>query len=72
MRDLGFFLIAAGVIAVIAGVLLISGAGNWLGRLPGDLRWEGKNFQVFAPIGTSILLSLGLTAVLWLLRLFQR
>jgi len=68
MRELGFFLIAAGVISVIAGILFVSGAGNWLGRLPGDFRWEGKHFQVFAPIGTSIVVSLVLTAILWLLR----
>ena len=68
MRDLGFFLIAAGVISVIAGILLVSGAGNWLGRLPGDFRWEGKHFQVFAPIGTCILLSVVLTVILRLLR----
>ena len=68
MRELGFFLIAAGVISVIAGILFVSGAGNWIGRLPGDFRWEGKNFQVFAPIGTSIVVSLVLTAILWLLR----
>jgi len=68
MRDLGFLLIAAGVLSLIAGLLIVSGAGSWMGRLPGDFRWEGKNFQVFAPIGTSIVVSLVLTGILWLLR----
>ena len=37
------------------------------GRLPGDLAWGKGNVRVFLPCGTSILLSILLTAVLWFL-----
>lgn len=42
------------------------------GRLPGDLAWGKGNVRVFLPCGTSILLSLLLTLVLWLLGRFGR
>lgn len=38
-----------------------------LGRLPGDLSYRGRNVTVFAPIGTSLLISALLTFVLWLI-----
>ncbi len=58
------------LIALLGGLLLLAGkAGVPLGRLPGDLSFRGKNFILFAPIGSMILLSLVLTI---LLNLFVR
>jgi hypothetical protein len=37
-----------------------------LGRLPGDIRWEGKNSVFYFPITTSLLLSILFSALLWL------
>jgi hypothetical protein len=37
-----------------------------LGRLPGDIRWEGKNGSFYFPITTSLLLSVIFSALLWL------
>lgn len=36
------------------------------GRLPGDIRWEGKNGSFYFPITTSLLLSAIFSALLWL------
>ena len=60
-------LIIAGVILVLTGVLwpFISRLG--LGRLPGDIVWHRGNTTVYVPIVTSILLSVVLSAVLWLI-----
>jgi hypothetical protein len=45
----------------------------WLGRLPGDIRYQGENISCFIPIVTSILLSIILTVVLNLIiRLLNR
>jgi hypothetical protein len=37
-----------------------------LGRLPGDLRIERPNLRVYVPITTSIVVSLALSALFWL------
>ncbi len=51
------------------GVLLqVSGRIPWLGRLPGDIVIRRENFSFYFPITTSILISIVITVVLWLLR----
>ena len=69
MQDLGRTLIFFGVVIVIVGaVLYFSGRANLpIGRLPGDITYRKGNFTFFAPLGTSILLSIILSLVLWLL-----
>lgn len=60
-------LIGIGLALVVVGLLVI-GAGRMgvpLGRLPGDVSYRGRHVTVFAPIGTSIVLSVILTLVLW-------
>jgi len=38
-----------------------------LGRLPGDIVIERENFRLYLPLGTSILISVVLSLVLWLI-----
>jgi hypothetical protein len=45
---------------------------GWFGRLPGDIRVEKPGFQFYAPLMTSLVLSIGLTLVLWLFNRFFR
>jgi hypothetical protein len=55
------------------GLLLLLGrTGIPLGRLPGDISYRGKNFSVYVPLGTSILLSVLLSVVFYLLSRFRR
>ena len=63
---MGRFLIIVGL--VIAGLGLLISMGLPLGRLPGDLSWRRGNFTFYFPIVTSILLSLLVSWLLWLLR----
>jgi len=42
----------------------------WLGRLPGDIRWEGEHGDFYFPIVTCLLLSLLLSVVLWVVQQF--
>jgi len=69
MNGLGRALIGIGLlIAAVGGVVLLLGrTGLPLGRLPGDLAWRGKHGTVYFPLGTSILLSVALSLVFWLL-----
>jgi hypothetical protein len=53
-------------------LLLAARIGLPLGRLPGDISYRGKNFAVFAPLGTSILISLLLSVVFYLISRFRR
>ncbi len=66
--SLGKMLIIIGVVIVLVGAVLLLGPKiPWLGRLPGDFSYKGKNFTFYFPLGTSILISIVLTLVLWLI-----
>jgi hypothetical protein len=68
IQHLGKFLIITGmVIVVLGGLLLLSGKVPWLGRLPGDIFIQKRNFTFYFPLATSIILSLIITVILWLL-----
>ena len=68
LDSLGRMLLLAGlVLAGFGGLLLLAGNIPWLGRLPGDISFERGNFRFYAPIVTSLLLSVVLTVVLNLL-----
>lgn len=69
LQPLGRLLIVAGLVLAGLGLLLtLAGKIPGLGRLPGDIVWERGNVRVYLPFATSLLLSLILTGVLWLLR----
>ena len=68
LHGLGKLLILFGCMLTLIGVLvLFVGKLPWLGRLPGDILIERKNFSFYFPLATSILISLVLSAVVWLL-----
>lgn len=73
MSELGKALLGIGFILVAIGALLMLGAriGLPLGRLPGDIAYKGKSVSVFAPLGTCLLISGLLSAVLYLLSRFR-
>jgi Protein of unknown function (DUF2905) len=69
VTDLGKLLIVLGAILLLAGVVLflLGRTGLPLGRLPGDLVYRGKNTTFYFPLATSILLSIVLTVVLYVI-----
>ena len=64
MGQLGRALLLFGAVLVLVGGALLLAEKLGLGRLPGDIVVERKGFRLYAPVATSILLSLILTAVL--------
>jgi hypothetical protein len=74
MNELGKALVGIGLLLAVVGVVLILAArfGLPLGRLPGDVAWRGKNVSIFVPLGTSILVSVLLSAILFLLSRLRR
>lgn len=72
MPQLGKTLIIIGLIIVIAGIIVYF-TGNklgWFGNLPGDIRIEKENMKFFFPITTMIILSIVVSALLWIIRKF--
>jgi DUF2905 family protein len=68
MSELGRALIVLGVVIAAVGLLLVLfGRLPWLGRLPGDIAIQRGNWSFYFPLGTSILLSIVLTLLLWLI-----
>ena len=69
MRDLGKFIIILGLITTLVGFAFWSGLmPRWLGRLPGDIRIEGKHSEFYFPIVTCIIISILLSLLFSLFR----
>jgi hypothetical protein len=67
MENIGKLLIVTGiVIAVVGALLMFSGRISWLGRLPGDIVVQKKNFTIYFPVVTCILISIVFTIIFWL------
>lgn len=69
-RSTGLMVIVIGAAAIILGLLIYPGALSWFGRLPGDIRYESERTRVFVPITSMLILSLGLSLILYFLRRF--
>lgn len=66
--NFGKILIVLGLVIVVVGLVFIFGTKiPWLGRLPGDITWKGKNFTFYFPLATSILVSIVLTVIFYLI-----
>jgi hypothetical protein len=67
VQELGKSLIIFGVvIAIVGAVLYFSGRANLpIGRLPGDITYSKGNFTFYAPLATSIVLSIILSLILY-------
>ncbi|CAN5209292.1 hypothetical protein BH18CHL2_BH18CHL2_05050 [soil metagenome] len=61
---LPLLLVVAGVVVLLVGLAISRRAPLGLGRLPGDVRGRRGPVTFYAPLGTSLLLSLLLTVVL--------
>jgi hypothetical protein len=60
-------LIFGAIFVVVGGLLLLAGRLSWSGRLPGDIVIQRKNFIFYFPLATSILVSILLSLVFWLI-----
>jgi hypothetical protein len=74
MIQIGKALIGLGLLLAVTGAaLMIAGRLGWpLGRLPGDFAYRSKNVSVFFPLGTSILISIVLSILIYLISRFRR
>ena len=64
MDDLGRALLITGVVIATFGLaLMLADRLPLIGKLPGDIAIRGDGWVVYAPIATSIIVSLALTAL---------
>lgn len=80
----GKLLIAAGCGLVVVGLLFVlsdrilglggwfGGWFGWVGKLPGDVSIKRDHFVIYVPLGTSLMLSIGLSLLFYLLSWFFR
>jgi hypothetical protein len=74
LRELGRVLLVLGVVLIGVGALLVFGAKLpfRLGRLPGDIVYQGRNTTFYFPIVTCLIVSLALTLFFWIVNIFRR
>jgi hypothetical protein len=74
MNDFGRMLVGLGLLLLTLGglTLLLGKIGLPFGRLPGDIVYRGKNTSFYFPLASSILLSIVLSLVFYLLSRFRR
>ena len=71
-QQIGRWLILAGVIIALLGILVMVLGRVGLFKLPGDLEFGSKNWRIYFSIASCILISIILTLVLWLIGYFRR
>jgi hypothetical protein len=77
MREVGRMMVLAGAALAAAGALVWlagrrGGLPLRLGRLPGDIAYQGKHGSFYFPVVTCILLSVVLTLILWLVQWLKK
>ena len=66
MTNAGKMLVVIGLLVAVAGVVVWGLGRAGFRGLPGDVRYEGSSVRVYFPIVTCIVLSIILTALMWL------
>lgn len=71
-QQTGKYLLIAGLIIVVAGILIyfFHDYFKWIGRLPGDIRVEKENFRLYFPLTTMIIFSLAITIIIQIFKRF--
>ncbi len=69
-QETGKYIIIAGLIILLAGILIyfFNDQFKWFGNLPGDIKIKSKNFRLYFPIVTMIILSIAITIIINILR----
>lgn len=72
MQHPAWILILVGLVTIAIGAAwLLAPSISWFGKLPGDIRIEDENVTFYFPVVTCIVISLLLTAIIWLARYFS-
>jgi hypothetical protein len=74
MFEMGKLLFGMGIALVVIGgiIMLLGRSGVPIGRLPGDILYKGKNTTFYFPLASSILISIVLSLLLFLIGRMRR
>ena len=73
MQSLGKYLIVFGAVILIAGIILTFVPKlNFFGKLPGDISIKKENYSFYFPVVTSIVISILLTLIFWIINYFSK
>jgi hypothetical protein len=68
----GKVLLLIGLVIAAVGLIFILLGRLGVFRLPGDLEFGSGNWRIYFPLASSILISIILTLLLWLISYFRR
>jgi hypothetical protein len=72
-QNVGPFVVMAGIVITVVGILVWIGGFSWFGHLPGDIRVERENVRVYIPVISTLLVSVVATIFLSIMQyLFRR
>ena len=71
-QQIGKLLILTGAFIALTGLMIMILGLAGLFKLPGDLVFSGKNWRIYLPIASSIIISIVLTLILWLINYFRK
>ncbi|HSZ62304.1 MAG TPA: DUF2905 domain-containing protein [Terriglobales bacterium] len=74
MAEIGRLLVILGIALIVIGgiVMLLGRTAPPLGRLPGDILYKGKNTTFYFPLASSILISIVLSFILYVIGRLKR
>jgi hypothetical protein len=71
-QQFGKWLILAGLFIILVGAVLIILGRMGLFKLPGDFEFDSKNWRIYFPLASCIIISIVLTLIIWLINFFRR
>ena len=71
-QQIGKMILITGIVISIIGVVVILLSKAGLFPLPGDIKLEGKNWKIYFPIVTCIIISIVLTGIMWIVNYLRK
>ena len=70
----GKYIILIGFIIIVIGIVVyfFHDKLNWIGKLPGDIRIEKENFKFYFPLTTSIIVSVLISVILYIIQVLKK
>ena len=64
-------IVVIGIVVVLFGLAVWSGALGWFGRLPGDIRIERESTRVYIPLASMLIISIVLSLLMYVVNRFR-
>lgn len=72
LQQFGKFILIAGLVIAGMGIAIILLSKTGFFKLPGDIKLEGKNWKIYFPIVSCIIISIIFTLIMWLINYFRK